>query len=84
MLTRISQINYHLVLGVEAMMDDFIHVKVEVVVDDAIGPLLAATNGRCRWFVFFLLPSGGGGGGDDVWVLFHEPTVETTHSHGSS
>lgn len=57
----------HLVLWVEATMDDVIHVEVEVVVDDAIRGLLWCLLHR----------------GDDAWVLVDDPLVERRYSHGS-
>jgi len=51
---------------VEAIVDDGIHVEVEVVVDDAIRLLL--------WFLLC--------GGDDARVFGHEPLVEKRYPHG--
>lgn len=59
-----------LVLRVEAIMDDVIHVQVEVVVDE-----IAIATIRSLWF--FLR------GGDDPWVFHHGPPVEFRYSHGS-
>ena len=62
---------YQPVIQEEAFIDDLIHVKVEVVVDDAVFIL-----------IFFLLP-GGEGGANDLGVLTNEPTEERRYSHGS-
>lgn len=56
----------HIILRVEAIVDDGIHVEVEVVVDDAIRLLL--------WFLLC--------GGDDARVFGHEPLVEKRYPHG--
>ena len=58
------------VLRVEAIMDDVIHVQVEVVVDE-----IAIATIRSLWF--FLR------GGDDPLVFHHGPPVEFRYSHGS-
>ena len=56
----------HIVLRVEARVDDAIHVEVEVVIDDAIRAPL--------WFLLC--------GGDDAWVFGHKPLVERRNPHG--